>query len=118
VDVVFDPVCGPLFEPAFRSLAWNGRHLVVGFASGEIPALKANLPLLKGAALMGVDVRQAGIFEPEKMRAGRELAMTWFLEGKVSSPHGKIFPFEKFKDALEFALSGKGAGKTILEIAS
>jgi len=55
VDVVYDPVGGSLFEEAFRSIAWNGRYLVVGFAAGgEIPALAANLPLLKGAALVGV----------------------------------------------------------------
>ncbi len=60
VDVVFDPVCGPLFEAAFRSLSWRGRHLVVGFAGGggKIPALPANLAIMKGAALLGVDVRQ------------------------------------------------------------
>ena len=61
-DIVFDPVCGPLFEPAFRSLGWGGRHLVVGFAGGPIPALPSNLPLMKGAALVGVDVRQFQIF--------------------------------------------------------
>src|SRR5690606_37122712 len=54
-DVIYDPVGGELFEEAFRSIAWNGRHLVVGFAAGgAIPALPANLPLLKGAALVGV----------------------------------------------------------------
>src|SRR5699024_4761504 len=51
VDVIYDPVGGDLFEPAFRSLAWNGRMLVIGFASGTIPSLPANLPLLKGASL-------------------------------------------------------------------
>lgn len=55
VDVIYDPVGGKLFEEAFRSIAWNGRMLVVGFAAGgDIPALPANLPLLKGAALIGV----------------------------------------------------------------
>ena len=54
VDVVYDAVGGPYSEPAFRSLAWRGRHLVVGFAAGEIPRLPLNLPLLKGASLVGV----------------------------------------------------------------
>lgn len=57
-DVIFDPACGALFEPAFRSLALRGRHRVVGFAGGPIPSLRANLLLMKGAALIGVDVRQ------------------------------------------------------------
>src|SRR5215208_1532028 len=54
VDVVYDPVGGPYTEPAFRSLAWRGRLLVVGFAAGEIPKLPLNLALLKGAAVVGV----------------------------------------------------------------
>ena len=64
VDVVFDPVSGPLMQPAFRSRGWGGRYLIVGFAGGDIPALPVNLPLLKGAALVGVDYRQFGaVFE-------------------------------------------------------
>jgi len=53
-DVIFDPVGGPYAEPAFRSIAWGGRYLVIGFADGEIPALRLNLPLLKGASIVGV----------------------------------------------------------------
>ena len=54
IDVVFDPVGGPYSEPAVRSLAWEGRHLVVGFAAGDIPKLPLNLVLLKGCAILGV----------------------------------------------------------------
>jgi NADPH2:quinone reductase len=54
VDVVFDPVGGAHAEPAFRSIAWRGRYLVIGFADGRIPALPWNLPLLKGASVVGV----------------------------------------------------------------
>lgn len=54
VDVIFDPVGGPLFDECLRSMAWNGRLLVIGFASGEIPSLPANLPLLKGCSVVGV----------------------------------------------------------------
>lgn len=57
-DVNFDPVGGDLLEPAFRSLAWGGRHIVIGFAGGPIPRLSANIALLKGAALVGADIRQ------------------------------------------------------------
>lgn len=76
IDVVFDPVSGPLLQPAFRSLGWGGRHLVVGFAGGDMPALPVNLPLLKGAALIGVDYRQFGaVFEAEA--AASELRNCW-----------------------------------------
>ena len=54
IDVVFDPVGGPYSEPAVRSLAWEGRHLVVGFAAGDIPKLPLNLVLLKNCAILGV----------------------------------------------------------------
>lgn len=115
-DVVFDPVCGPLFEPAFRSLSWRGRHLVLGFVGG-MPALRANLPLMKGAALVGVDVRQFRLFEPDQAEAHLAQLLAWVNEGRLVPPVGRIFPMPAFAEALEFALSGKGHGKTVLTIA-
>jgi NADPH2:quinone reductase len=117
VDVVFDPVCGPLFEAAFRSLAWGGRHLVVGFAAGKgIPALPSNLTIMKGAALTGVDVRQFLLFEPA--RAGAQLAelLAWVGEERLVPPVGRVFGFDAASEALTFALSGRGSGKTILVV--
>lgn len=115
-DVVFDPVCGPLFQPAFRSLAWGGRHLVVGFAGGPIPALPANLTLMKGAGLIGVDVRQFLLFEAEQARADLAELLGWIAEGRMTPPVGRVFPFAEAKAALSYALSGQGAGKTVLTI--
>ena len=69
VDMVVDLVGGHATEPAFRSLAWEGRHLVIGFAGGAISRLPVNLALLKGAALVGVDLRQFGEHEPEQADA-------------------------------------------------
>nr|WP_321441958.1 NADPH:quinone oxidoreductase family protein [uncultured Hyphomonas sp.] len=116
-DVVFDPVCGPLFEAAFRSLRWRGRHMVVGFVGGPIPALPSNLTLMKGAALMGVDVRQHMEYElPQAIAALHELA-GWAADGKIRPPVGKVYPFGQFGEAMVFALSGKGTGKVVLEIA-
>lgn len=115
-DVVFDPVCGPLFEAAFRSLNWRGRHLVVGFAGGPIPALPANLPLMKGAALTGVDVRQFLLFEGERAAAHLETLLSWVADGRLDPPVGRTFGFDAFGQALEFALSGQGTGKTVLTV--
>jgi NADPH2:quinone reductase len=115
-DVIFDPVCGPLFEPAFRSLAWGGRHLVVGFAGGPIPALPANLPLMKGAGLIGVDVRQFLLYEAERAKADLDDLMAWIAAGKLSPGVGRTFEFSEARNALEYALSGHGAGKTVLLI--
>jgi len=116
-NVIFDPVCGPLFEPAFRSIAWGGRHLVVGFAGGPLPSLRANLTLMKGAALIGVDVRQFQLFEGRKAQAEVAELLTWVADGRLSPIVGRRFPLEDFAAALEFALTGQGLGKTVVEIA-
>jgi len=116
-DVVFDPVCGPLFEPAFRSLVWGGRHLVVGFVGGPIPALRSNLTLMKGASLVGVDVRQFQLFEPEKAASHIAELLAWVAAGRLVPPVGRAFGLEEFAPALEFALTGQGLGKTVIEIA-
>jgi NADPH2:quinone reductase len=116
-DVIFDPVCGPLFQPAFRSLAWGGRHLVVGFAGGPIPALPVNLSLMKGAALVGVDVRQFLLFEGARAAAHLAELLSWVAEGRLAPIVGRTFPLDEFAGALEFALTGQGLGKTVVEMA-
>jgi NADPH:quinone reductase len=117
-DVIFDPVTGPLFEPAFRSLTWGGRHLVVGFAGGPIPSLPINLTLMKGAALVGVDVRQFFLFEPLRAQMHIEQLLEWVGEGKLSPPIGRCFAFADFAEAMQYAISGMGMGKTVIEVAA
>ncbi len=117
VDVVFDPVSGPLLQPAFRSLGWGGRYLIVGFAGGDIPALPVNLPLLKGAALVGVDYRQFGaVFEADAAACDLKELLAWVAKGELDVPVGRTFPFGEYREALEYALSGDGTGKTILVV--
>lgn len=116
-NVILDPVCGPLFEPAFRSLAWRGRHLVVGFVGGPIPALPSNLTLMKGAALLGVDVRQYLQYETRRAIADLHQLASWASEGKIKPPIGAVFPFAHFGEAMVSALSGKGVGKVVLQVA-
>jgi len=116
-NVILDPVCGPLFEPAFRSLAWRGRHLVVGFVGGPIPALPSNLTLMKGAALLGVDVRQYLQYETKRAIGDLHQLSQWASEGKIKPPVGRVYPFAEFGEAMVFALSGQGTGKVVLTIA-
>jgi len=116
-DVVFDPVCGPLFELAFRSQSWRGRHLVVGFAGGPIPKLPVNLTLMKGAALVGVDVRQFLLFEAERARSHVQQLLAWVAEGRLTPAVGRRFPLSDFAQAMQFATSGAGSGKTIIDVA-
>ncbi|MDR3506933.1 MAG: NADPH:quinone oxidoreductase family protein [Caulobacteraceae bacterium] len=115
-DVVFDPVCGPLFEAAFRSLSWRGRHLVVGFAGGPIPALPANLPLMKGAALVGVDVRQYLLYEAAAGAESLATLLDLVQTGQFSPPVGRVFPFAEAREALTYATTGTGLGKTVLRV--
>ena len=114
--MVFDPLCGPLFQPAFRSLVWGGRHLVVGFVGGAIPALPANLPLMKGAALTGVDVRQFLLLEPEKARTRMETLLSWTADGRLQPVVGRRFAMTDFAAAMAHAHGGRALGKTVLEI--
>lgn len=118
VDVIFDPVGGELFEPAFRSLAWGGRHLVIGFAGGAIPRLPANLALLKGASLVGVDLRQAAGRDPEMNAANTRRLLGWVEEGMLRPPAGPVFDFADFRSALDAAFSGKSLGKVVLRVAA
>ncbi len=117
VDVVYDPATGELFEAAFRSLRWGGRHLVIGFASGNIPALPANLPLLKGAALMGVDVRQfLQVHGTAQAPAYLDEIIAWAAAGDIDPPVGRVFDFADYGPAMTLALSGDSIGKTVLRI--
>jgi NADPH2:quinone reductase len=116
VDVVYDPVGGPYTEPAVRSLAWNGRFLVVGFAAGDIPKLAINLLLLKGASLVGVFWGAFAKREPKvQMQNVREL---WELleTGKLKPVVGQSYALEDGVKAFE-ALEGRQAkGKVVIRI--
>jgi NADPH2:quinone reductase len=114
VDVVVDPVGGEATEPAFRALAWNGRHLVIGFVGGGIPKLPTNLALLKGAALIGVDVRQFALREPRQ--AAENIASLLHLHAlhDLRPAIGSTFALERFAEAMQLAASGRALGRVVL----
>lgn len=114
VDVVVDPVGGDASEPAFRSLAWKGRHLVIGFAGGHIPKIPANLALLKGASLVGVDIRQFGEYEPDQAAANITALLDLFRAGKLHPPIARTWPLEQFAAAMADARSGRLAGRVVV----
>lgn len=114
VDVIYDPVGGPLFEEAFRSIAWNGRMLVIGFASGEIPALPANLPLLKGAALIGVFWGAFAQRQPQDNVANFQQLFAWYGEGRLKPLVSQTFPLEKAGDAIDTLAKRKAVGKVVV----
>lgn len=113
VDVVFDPVGGAATEPAFRSLAWNGRHLVVGFPAG-IASFRTNLALLKGASLIGVDLRQYGMFEPEAADANIRAVFDLAARGVARPAIARRYPLEDFVEAMNEAAAGESAGRIVL----
>ena len=115
-DVIYDPVGGDVSLQAFRSIAWRGRHLVVGFAAGSIPALPFNLPLLKGGALLGVDLAQIPQREPEAHRRVISRLFTWLAEKKLEPVVGKVFALEDFRDAFRTMQTRAALGKMVVKI--
>ena len=113
-DVIYDPVGGNFTEPALRSIAWGGRFLVIGFASGPIPKIPLNLYLIKGCSAVGVFWGQFTALEPQNHLANMEQLTKWHEEGKLKAPVTKVLPLEQAKDALEMILARKAKGKIAL----
>ena len=114
-DVIYDPVGGIYAEPAFRSIGWRGRYLVVGFANGEIPKLPLNLTLLKGASLMGVFWGEFAKREPKaNMLAMRQL-MGWLAEGKIKPRISGRYALADTAAALNDMAARKVTGKVVIQ---
>ncbi|MBP7132170.1 MAG: NADPH:quinone oxidoreductase family protein [Aquabacterium sp.] len=113
-DVIYDPVGGDVTEQAFRSIAWRGRLLVVGFANGGIPALPLNLALLKGASILGVFWGEFARREPQNNAACLMQLAAWYMEGKIKPVIEHKLPMSQLKEA--FALMGtrQVRGKVVL----
>jgi NADPH:quinone reductase len=114
VDVVYDAVGGPYTEPAFRSLAWRGRLLVVGFAAGDIPKLPLNLPLLKGASVVGVFWGDFSRREPKQFAESWRQLGRWYREGKLHPHVSQTFPLREAAEALKLMAARQVKGKVVL----
>ncbi|MFO1270430.1 MAG: NADPH:quinone oxidoreductase family protein [Rubrivivax sp.] len=114
IDVVFDPVGGSLTDPAFRCLRWGGRHLVVGFTEGQIPVLKANLALLKGASLVGVDVRQFREREPVAAQQLLEDTVDLFERGALAPRLARVVPVAEWPAAMAAAADRATVGRVVI----
>ncbi|MDR2856497.1 MAG: NADPH:quinone oxidoreductase family protein [Novosphingobium sp.] len=115
VDVVFDPVGGTATDPAFRSLGYNGRHLVIGFTGG-IASLKTNLPLVKTASLIGVQLRTFGENEPGRAAANMEQCLALAAQGLLKPMIGKVYGFEDYRAAMNAAFTGERAGRVVMKV--
>ena len=113
-DVIYDPVGGDYTEPAFRSIAWRGRYLVIGFASGPIPALPLNLALLKGASIVGVFWGDFTKREPQKSMAAMAELAQWYAQGKIKPVIDRTMPLSELKAAYAHMGSRGVMGKLVM----
>lgn len=114
-DVIYDPVGGVYAEPAFRSIAWRGRYLVIGFANGEIPKLPLNLPLLKGASIVGVFWGEFARREPKANQAAMRELMGWMAEGKIRPHISGRYALADTARALNDMAARKVTGKVVIQ---
>ncbi len=113
-DVIYDPVGGDFAEPALRSIAWRGRYLVVGFASGPIPSLPLNLALLKGASIVGVFWGDFSRREPIAQAAMMQELAQWYAQGKIKPVIDQTMPMSELKAAYAHMGSRGVMGKLVL----
>lgn len=113
-DVIYDPVGGDFAEPAFRSIAWRGRYLVVGFAAGPIPSLPLNLALLKGASIVGVFWGDFSRREPQANAAMMAELAQWYAQGKVKPVIDRTMPMADLKAAYAHMGSRGVMGKLVM----
>jgi NADPH2:quinone reductase len=114
-DVIYDPVGGVYAEPAFRSIAWRGRYLVIGFANGDIPKLPLNLPLLKGASIVGVFWGEFVRREPKGNAAAMSQLMGWLAEGKIRPHISGRYALADTPQALNDMAARKVTGKVVIQ---
>jgi len=113
-DVIVDPVGGAYSEPALRSIAWRGRHLVVGFAAGDIPKLPWNLVLLKGAAVVGVFWGDFQRKEPQQHAQAMRTMLEWMAEGKLKPLVSRRYALAETAQALEDMAARRVTGKVVI----
>ncbi|WP_166264161.1 NADPH:quinone oxidoreductase family protein [Marinobacter caseinilyticus] len=117
VDVIYDPVGGDFTEQALRAMAWNGRHLIVGFAAGDIPKIPANLTLLKGCSVVGVFWGAFTQKEPQTSAQNMMDLFKLYTDGKIKPRISEVFAFEDYAKALNALTERRAKGKVVLKMA-
>ena len=118
VDVIYDPVGGDFTEQALRAMGWNGRHLIIGFAAGDIPKIPANLTLLKGCSVVGVFWGSFTQREPEASAQNMMELMKLYAEGKIDPKISAVYDFEDYASAIGALTERKATGKVVLKVGS
>lgn len=115
-DIVIDPVGGDITGAALRAMAWCGRLVVIGFASGEIPTLKANYLLVKNISALGLQWSDYRERAPERVSEAQREIFSLFVEGKLSPHISRRFALDQFHQALQLLKDGQAQGKVIIEV--
>ena len=114
-DVIFDPVGGDVFDESVRCIAFDGRLLVVGFTSGRIPEVKANMPLIKGFSVVGVRAGEYGRRFPERGKENMEAIWKWAAEGKTRPRIHAELPLKNWREAYRLLTDREVVGKVVIK---
>jgi NADPH:quinone reductase len=114
VDVVYDPVGGDAFEQSLRSIAWEGRIIIIGFAGGQVPQIKANHVLVKNIDIVGFFWGSYRQHKPHLMAESLQQLFRWFEEGKLKPHVSHRLPMDRVKEALDLLKTRKSTGKVVL----
>jgi NADPH2:quinone reductase len=115
-DVVYDPVGGDQFSAAFRACRPEARILTIGFASGDVPEIKANHVMVKNISILGLYWGGYLTFRPDVLTRSLSDLMAWHAEGKITPHVSQIFPLEQAQDGLELLRARKSTGKVVIQI--
>jgi NADPH:quinone reductase len=115
-DVIFDPVGGEAFETAMRVIAWEGRLLVIGFASGNIPSAAANLPLVKNCSIVGVYWGAYSAKNPAVLRDSLHQLFTWHAQGHLKPHISHTYSLDEAPAAMRALIERTSVGKVVLKV--
>ena len=115
-DVIYDPVGGPVFTQSVRCIAWEGRLLVIGFASGEIAQFPTNLALVKNFSLVGLYWGRYAQQNPTVLRHSMRQLLEWYADGRLRPHISQVLPLAQGAEALRILLERRAQGKVVLKI--
>ena len=113
-DVVYDPVGGAVFDASLRAIAWEGRIVIIGFASGQVPQIPANLLLVKNASVLGFYWGSYRKHDPERLRDGFKELFAWHREGRIRPLVSQTLPLAQTADAIRLLAERRAIGKVVV----
>lgn len=115
-DVIYDPVGGAMFEASLRAIAWEGRIVIVGFASGAVPQIPANVLLVKNASVLGFYWGSYRKHDPERLQEGFQELFQWFRDGRIRPHVSQTLPLAQAADAVRLLMDRRSVGKVVVAV--